>query len=297
MPLVSIVIRTLNEEKHLPELLQKIKQQDQSKMQVEVVLVDSGSTDKTLEIAKKFKCRITHIKKENFTFGRSLNYGINFAKGDYLVFISGHCIPVEDNWVEKLVQPLVDGVASYSYGRQVARDTTKFSEKQIFDKFYPTESKIPQEGFFCNNANAAIKRADVPKNPYNEELTGLEDMYLVKQLVEKGRKVAYVAEAPVYHIHDETWAQVKRRYEREAIALQEIMPNVHFTLTDFIKYTASSVVLDFKEAAKRHLLIKNFSSIIMFRVMQYWGTYRGNRDIREISAEMKMRYFYPTKRM
>jgi rhamnosyltransferase len=92
--LVSVVIRTLNEQKHLVELLDTIQRQDQTYFEIETVIIDSGSTDNTLKIAESYGCRITHIKKEDFTFGKSLNDGCDFANGDYLVFVSGHCIPV-----------------------------------------------------------------------------------------------------------------------------------------------------------------------------------------------------------
>ena len=130
--LVSVVIRTLNEEKHLPELLESIRKQSSDYFDFEIVIVDSGSTDNTLEIAKSYSARITFIKKENFSFGRSLNIGCEFANGKYLLFVSGHCIPASDRWVHDIVLPLKEGSCLYTYGRQEARDTTKFSEKQLF---------------------------------------------------------------------------------------------------------------------------------------------------------------------
>ena len=90
--LVSVIIRTLNEEKYLSELLNEIKNQSNSFI-IETIIVDSGSTDKTLVIAKSFDTRVVHIKKEDFSFGRSLNLGCENAMGDFFVFISGHCIP------------------------------------------------------------------------------------------------------------------------------------------------------------------------------------------------------------
>ena len=93
--LVSIIIRTLNEDAYLGELLEAIDQQKKPDFSVEIVIVDSGSTDNTLEIAEKFGARITTIKKEHFTFGRSLNEGCEFALGELFVLISGHCVPTD----------------------------------------------------------------------------------------------------------------------------------------------------------------------------------------------------------
>lgn len=292
--LASVVIRTYNEEKYLDRLLTGVMAQKSDLVDIEAVIIDSGSTDRTLEIANKHNCRITHIRKQDFTFGRSLNEGCEFANGDFLVFVSGHCFPVNDDWIHELVKPLVEGKADYSYGKQEGAETTKYSEYQHFKKFFPDYSKIPQEGYFCNNANAAITRKAWQRYKFDESLTGLEDMFLAKQLVNEGGKIAYVATAPVYHIHDESWKQVRTRYEREAYALQKIMPEVHFTKSDFLRFFASSLLNDFSVAIKDKVFLRKAKEIFLFRLMLYWGTYRGNHEVRQLSQSMKHRYFYPT---
>lgn len=291
--LISVIIRTYNEEKYLSELLQSINAQKTDICDVEIVIVDSGSTDKTLAIAKEFDCRLTHITKEEFTFGGSLNIGCAYASGEFLVFISGHCIPVSNNWIENIVKPLIENNVVYSYGRQIGRDTTKYSETQVFDKYFPATSAIPQEGFYCNNANAAIRR-DVWQNYlFDEELTGLEDMALAQKLVENGYKVGYVANAIVYHIHDESWPQLSHRYEREAIALQHIYPNIHINFFDFLRYVLIGLANDYSKALHDRKFLKHFLQILMFRVCQYWGSYKGNHITRKISKNARERYFYP----
>ncbi|TOG48141.1 glycosyltransferase [Vibrio parahaemolyticus] len=291
--LASVVIRTLNEERYLTELLTSISKQKCELVDLEIVIIDSGSTDKTLDIANQFGARITYIKKEEFTFGRSLNMGCEFAKGDFLVFVSGHCIPSSEHWLDELCRPLLEEKAQYTYGRQIGRDTTKFSEQCHFNKWFPEYNKIPQEGYFCNNANAAVTRETWLKYRFCEKLTGLEDMHLAKQLVEEKGKVAYVAEAPVFHIHDETWKQVKTRYEREAYALKEIMPDVHFSLSDFLRYYVSGVMSDSATAIREKSFARNIKDIIFFRFNHYWGTYIGNHEVRKMSKQKKLNYFYP----
>jgi rhamnosyltransferase len=289
---VSIVIRTYNEQRHLPELLLAISRQEVD-FDYQTVIVDSGSTDDTLDIANEFDCRITHIPKREFTFGRSLNIGCEAADGKILVFISGHCIPCEVDWLEKLTAPVRDRTAQYSYGRQVGRDTTKFSEGQVFSKYYPEAGKLLQEGFFCNNANAAVSRAAWEQHRFDESLTGLEDLKLAKTMVETGDSIAYVTEAPVFHIHDESWHQVRVRYEREALALREIMPEVHVGFGDFLRYFFSGVFHDFGVALEQRTLLKRGTEVIAFRWMQFWGTYRGNLEHRQVSAKQREEYFYP----
>lgn len=289
---VSIVIRTYNEQRHLTELLSVIQSQ-RAEFPFETIVVDSGSTDGTLDIARRFGCRILGIPKHDFTFGRSLNTGCDAAQGRILVFVSGHCIPCGEDWLERLIEPVRTGAVQYSYGRQVGRDSTKFSEHQVFSKYFPETSRLPQDGFFCNNANAALARPEWAKYRFDEALTGLEDLRLAKTIVFNGGTVAYVAEAPVYHIHHESWHQVRIRYEREALALREIMPEVHVGFLDFVRYFSSGVIHDFDAAIKEKVLLRRAGEIVAFRWMQFWGTYRGNLEHRELSARQREEYFYP----
>jgi rhamnosyltransferase len=290
---VSVVIRTLNEARYLEELLQGIATQVTNSLGCEVVLVDSGSTDQTLSIAEKYGCRILHISREQFSFGRSLNMGCEEGSGDILVITSGHCVPASPQWLQNLCQPLIDGVAQYSYGRQLGGPKSHFSECRVFDKYFPSYSRIPREGFYCNNANAALLKSSWSRYRFDEELTGLEDMHLAQRLVRDGGRVAYVAEAPVYHHHSESWVQVRRRFEREAIALQQIMPNIHVGLLDTVRYTIRSILGDAMHAQRQGLLPKALLDIVRYRYNQYLGSYRGNHQHRQLSRTQKDEYFYP----
>lgn len=291
---VSVVIRTLNEERYLGSLLQSIRDQRCDGLQVEIVLIDSGSTDATVEIAHDFGCVITTIKREEFSFGRSLNRGCEAASGELLLFVSGHCVPTDLDWLQNLCEPILCGQADFVYGRQLGGPDSMFSECRIFEKYYPSVSRIPQQGFFCNNANSAISRKAWLQHRFDENLTGLEDMDLAKRLCETGGAVAYVAEAQVLHHHHERWRQVKRRFEREALALQKIMPQIHITPTDTVRYILSSVLHDWRHARRRHDCWHLLPSIVKYRMAQYIGSYAGNHQHRVLSNSQKDSYFYPS---
>ncbi len=290
---VSIIIRTYNEERHLGSVLRCIGAQQADSLETETIVVDSGSTDGTRTIVRDHGCKILEIQKEEFTFGRSLNRGCEAARGRFLVFVSGHCVPVNGDWLDNLIKPLKEGIADYVYGRQLGGSTSKFSECQLFNMYYPENSLLPQAGFFCNNANAGLRRTTWETFRFNEELTGLEDMELGKRLVSAGSKVGYVADAPVYHLHEESWTTVRRRYEREAIALQHIMPQVQINFGDFLRYFLSAVLSDMRVVLQQRSFLSAVPEIFMFRLMQFWGSYRGNHEHRKLSKEMKEMYFYP----
>lgn len=289
----SIVIRTLNEARHLGDLLRMIDRQQTREIEIETVLIDSGSTDGTVEIAQAHGARVTTISKAEFSFGRSLNRGCAFATGDILVLISGHCVPVDEHWLQNLCQPLIDGAASYSYGRQIGDDDSNYSERRIFAKYYPPASQIPQQGFFCNNANSALLREAWAAHPFDEELTGLEDMELAKRLVAAGHRLAYVAEAPVFHHHRESWAQVRRRFEREAIALRSIMPEVHLSRRDVLRCVLDSTLGDWRSAWRNGITSSSRLDMLRYRWNQYLGSYIGNHEHRLLSRQAKQKYFFP----
>jgi L-ascorbate metabolism protein UlaG (beta-lactamase superfamily)/glycosyltransferase involved in cell wall biosynthesis len=290
---LSIVIRTLNEAKHLEHLLQTIAVQRTRGLSHEIILVDSGSTDDTLAIAQRYGCRIRHISREEFSFGRSLNIGCNAARGDVLIFISGHCVPTDEHWLHRLCDPILSGVAESTYGRQIGGPDCRFSENRIFAKYFPEQSRIPADGFYCNNANAALSRQAWNMYKFDETLTGLEDMELAQRLVSNCGRVAYVADACVFHYHNESWRQVKRRFEREALALQKIMPQVHVGWFDTLRYISTSIWKDWVCAWCDNVWRRKAIEIFRYRCNQFLGSYKGNREHRKLSHAEKEKYFFP----
>lgn len=293
---VDIVIRTLDEEKHIEELLTSIEKQNADWLYTNVIVVDSGSTDGTLDIAEKHRCTIKHISKESFSFGRALNIGCESGDGDVIVMISGHCVPADTHWLSNLCRPIVNGTVDYTYGRQIGDNNSYFSERRIFAKYYPIDSSIPQDGFFCNNANSAISRKTWEQFPFNEELTGLEDMDVAKRIVNSGGKIGYNGYASVFHHHQETWASIRRRFEREAIALQKIMPEIHLSRFDVFRYIINSVLMDWRSAIQNSQFRRSWFTIVKYRIVQYIGSYSGNHEHRILSQQQKERYFYPAPR-
>lgn len=290
-PLCSIVIRAYNEEEHIGRLLAGIM--EQSIDDLEIVVVDSGSSDATLAIASRFPTKIIHIHPEDFTFGRSLNLGCSEATGKYLVFASAHVYPLYSDWIETLIEPFNDDSIALSYGKQRGAEMTRYSEHRQFERMYPDESVIPQRHPLCNNANAAIRRELWEQHPYNEGLSGLEDLEWATWAIEQGHLLAYTADAEVVHVHEESPLQVLQRYKREAIALAQIRPEESFSLFDFLRLFLSNVQRDFQQAARDRKLAKVLGEVLWFRWMQFWGTYIGFRHAGPVSDEVIQAFYYP----
>ena len=290
----SIVIRAYNEEKHISRLLEGI--QHQTANDVEVILVDSGSSDSTVSIAESFGAKIVHIPAQEFTFGRSLNLGIQAALSEFIVIASAHVYPVYPDWLATLLHPFEDHEVALVYGKQRAPESAKFSEQQIFHQWYPDISKPRQETAFCNNANSAIRRSLWEKNPYDDTLTGLEDLAWAKWAKEQGYDIAYVAEAEVIHVHNETPRGVFNRYRREAMAFKQIYPESHFSVYDFLRLTTMNILSDLRHAAREGVLWKTIASIFWFRFMQFYGTCMGYRESGLLTPQLRETFYYARAR-
>lgn len=291
MPAVSVVIRSYNEEKHIGKLLTGIR--SQTLEDVEVILVDSGSTDRTVAIAERGGARIVHIAKEEFSFGRALNRGCEAATGDILVFASAHVYPLRRDWLASLVAPFADPQVALSYGRQVGNEITQFSEQQVFEAWFPATSVARQPHNFCNNANCAIRRSGWQERRYDEVLTGLEDLAWAKQARQQGGQITYVAEAAIVHVHEETWDRIRNRYRREAMALRQIEPSIRFGFRDFVALTCSNIASDFRAAARQRRLRQEWTSIVLFRFNQFYGTWRGHAAPGAVDGALRERFYYP----
>jgi 2-desacetyl-2-hydroxyethyl bacteriochlorophyllide A dehydrogenase len=220
-PEISVIIRTFNEEKFLPHLLDALNQQ--SFRDFETLIVDSGSMDRTREIATQKADKLLPIESHDFTFGHSLNIGIQEASGRYIAIVSAHTLPFNEYWLGKLIKPLYEDKTAMVYGRQTGGKSSKFSETQDMRRtFGPKRAVLRPPRFFANNANSAIRRDLWQQHPFDEGLLGLEDIEWAKYWMERKYRVVYEPEAALYHIHEENWRQIRKRYYREAVAARWI---------------------------------------------------------------------------
>jgi rhamnosyltransferase len=244
---VSILIRTKNEAKDLPKALELIRQQ--SFKATEIIVVDSGSTDGTIEIIQRQNdIQLIEMKPEEFTFGRSLNIGCQAAKGDIIVSLSAHAFPCDRDWLKNLAQHFNDPQIAGVYGKQVAqpdawppvqRDYLEYYGKQT--RFQENPEKFNDHSF--SNANSAIRRSCWEKRLFDEILTGGEDREWAKTMLELGFKIVYEPEASVYHSHNEPFLKVYQRTYRESLAKKSIY-DTNMTLRSACETWYRSILAD-----------------------------------------------------
>jgi glycosyltransferase involved in cell wall biosynthesis len=290
-PLVSIVIRCLNEEKYIGTLLDGIRKQ--SHQNVEIIVVDSGSTDGTIEIAQQYSTKLLHIDPTEFSFGRALNIGCAAATGEFILNASAHVFPVYRDWIAKTIEPFSDPKVALTYGKQRGTEESHYSERRIMAKWFPEQPNLRQTQPFCNNANAAIRRKLWDLISYNEELTGVEDTDWAVRAIALGHHLAYVADAEVTHNHYESPKRIYNRYRREAIAIRAIFPHEYLRWWDAIRLSVGNIVSDYYHALGERLLWKNLGSIPMFRLMQFWGAYRGFAQHGPVTNDLRRTFYYP----
>lgn len=112
----SIVIITKSQKSYLQQTLPMLLKQ-RYKGKYEIIVVDSGSTDGALEYAKSLPVRVVRIKPEDFGYAYAFNTGARHAKGDYIIRLSGDCIPLEKTFLHELLLPFADEKVGGTYGR------------------------------------------------------------------------------------------------------------------------------------------------------------------------------------
>ncbi len=216
----TVIIPTRNAGKHLERLFNALN--GQSVRPVQIVVVDSSSTDDTRTVCKRFDADLIQIEAARFDHGGTRNLAASRAVGDVLVFITQDALPKDEECLEHLIKPLETPDIGASYGRQIPKLNANPIEVFTRSFNYPSAevvkgiddlSRFRIKTFFFSNACSAIrKRAYEEVGGFPERTIMNEDMFLAANLIMKGYKIAYQPSAVIYHSHDYSLKTQFRRH-------------------------------------------------------------------------------------
>ena len=213
----SVVIPTLNGGVEFEKCLEMIYKQKTS-YPFEVIVIDSGSNDGTVEIVRRFPLRLYLINKKDFNHGLTRQWGLELAEGDYVAFLSQDAIPADENWLESLVENFEDEKVAGAYSRQLVKpDRDPIARKYVeawitaskYKKISYIKSRAEYEALspwskrlFVNfdNVSSCVRKSLMKKFPYSKLNFG-EDLEWSKRVIEGGYKIVYEPRSQVYHSH------------------------------------------------------------------------------------------------
>ena len=198
MPKISIIIRSKNEEKWIGHCLKMVM--SQSEQDFEIILVDNRSEDATVAVARRNGVKRI-ISIDQYLPGAALNTGIRESSGDFLVFLSAHCIPVSKDWLKNMVGGFKQSEIVGVYGRQIPLSFISENDKRDLLITFGLDRRVQVKDYFFHNANSMILRNAWEEQPFDEQVTNIEDRIWAKKIIEKGKCLLYEPEAVVYHYH------------------------------------------------------------------------------------------------
>ncbi len=226
----SVVIPTKNGASDIGACLEAVySQKDAGRF--EVLIVDSGSTDGTLEIVRRYPIRLEQIPPEAFHHARTRNYAAALASGRFLVFLSQDAIPARDTWLAAFLNNFSEPSVGAVYGRQLPKPASGLERRAAFATLYNDARivKMPMDGvglgyryYHFSNANSAIRKTAWYATKFPEELKVFEDVGIAKRILDSGWSIVYEPEAPVYHSHDFPLSMLFKRYFDVGVVYQRL---------------------------------------------------------------------------
>jgi rhamnosyltransferase len=190
--------------------------------EVEVVVVDSGSTDGSADLARATGARVHEIPSSEFNHGATRNLAAELARGDVLVFTSQDAYAPGERWLAALTAPLTeDGSLAGTYGRQIAHLEATPPERFFMDFLYGPRARtqraagvheLSMQTTLFSNVSSAIRADVLARFPFVDDIIMSEDQEWSRRVLLAGYALRYVPEAAVHHSHPYTLPQAFRRF-------------------------------------------------------------------------------------
>ena len=274
---ISIVIRTHNQGKLLERLIKKIQSQKKED-NIEIIVVDSSSTDNTPAIARENKCKLISINPKKFTHAYTFNLGAKNSRNETIVFASVDIVPKGDMWLHNLVSPLKDKKTAAVFSRQIPFLGVNPSEEYRTLKVFPKKG----ESLAFSNASSAIKKELWEKEKFDEKVPvqyiGGEDCKWANYWKNLGYAIKYEPSSEVYHSHRYSFktklsgAYNSGYYRKECEKWNDGVFILQKSKIDLLKYFA-------KNKYYRSMIIDLFVTGLFLRIATFFG--RFNRKIRD----------------
>jgi rhamnosyltransferase len=239
-PMATVAILTYNGEDYLERILAQLRLQEVDG-EFEVLVIDSGSTDSTLEIVRRFpEVRLHEIPNEEFGHGRTRNLAARLARGEFVAYLTHDAVPTTNRWLAELLAPFeIDERIVAVMGKQVPRPgcfpLLKYEIQGMFAGFGPDfgtsvfykdpsmtdEGVLSAIGFYSDVNSAARREFLTDVIPYRD-VRYAEDQLFGRDLVEAGYRKAYAPRAAVEHSNDLTLDEYGRRIFDETVGLRQI---------------------------------------------------------------------------
>lgn len=269
---ITIIMRTKNSAWVVGQALSALF--SQSRRDFELLVVDSGSTDATLDIVGRYPCRLVKIEAKEYFPGVVLNMAIREAKGSLIVFQNSDTVPLTPTALDTLVGPIERGEADATFARQLPRPEAHTWVRRDYDVAFPASGDAP--GWMAYSLPfAALTRESWEKHPFYEDAWGSEDTEWGHWARAHGLRVRYVPDALVMHSHNYTLRQLYgRRFiegEADAFILRE-----RASLRRFVWRTGVSVARD----AWAHLAARDLPGLALTlprRAVYHWAHLKGHQ--------------------
>jgi rhamnosyltransferase len=211
-PAASVVIRSKDEAPSIGRVIDLVHRQEFDGGEVEVIVVDSGSTDGTADIARRMGATVIEIPAASFTFGGSLNTGAAAARAAVSVALSAHAFPTDPGWLARMLACFDDPLVACAYGCPNAPGGGPLRKRVVQDAEHAR--RYPYWGY--GNSAGAFRMDLWRKRGFRADMPGTEDKEWAWYWMERGHRVVVDPELTVEHDHSrDPVPEIYRRFRRE----------------------------------------------------------------------------------